>query len=347
MSSGPAGALSMVAAAWATPVAPRAPRSRGDETVTSLVEFQGSLRQAVVLGEDLAVVPWLVGGANARKRLALHHRHYEASLVTSLLDRFPATVWLVGSAFVTEAARQFVRRRPPSRPCIAEYGEDFPVFLAAERGAATLPYLRSFAELEWHLGRLSLAVTLPALGQSDLSTLVPWKRDSLDKSRSAAPGWQGATTENIGHIRGRSNAASRDAPPGSYVTNHVSRGLDPDTLMNVRITLQPGVHYFHAAWDIDNLIRLFLTDSAPDQFSLQSGDAWIELRGARGDLQMNRLERASFAFRAALAAGQLLGDAAIAAIDLGPTFDAGQALATLVTDGLVTAIDVHHPGGTA
>jgi hypothetical protein len=31
-------------------------------------------------------------------------------------------------------------------------------------------------------------------------TLVPWKRDALHKSRSAAPGSPGATTENIGHI---------------------------------------------------------------------------------------------------------------------------------------------------
>jgi hypothetical protein len=30
--------------------------------------------------------------------------------------------------------------------------------------------------------------------------LVPWKRDALHKSRSAAPGWQGATTEHIGHM---------------------------------------------------------------------------------------------------------------------------------------------------
>jgi hypothetical protein len=27
-----------------------------------------------------------------------------------------------------------------------------------------------------------------------------------------APGWQGATTENIGNMRERSNAARRDAP---------------------------------------------------------------------------------------------------------------------------------------
>ena len=30
--------------------------------------------------------------------------------------------------------------------------------------------------------------------------LVPWKREPLHKSRSAAPGGQGATTENIEHI---------------------------------------------------------------------------------------------------------------------------------------------------
>ena len=30
--------------------------------------------------------------------------------------------------------------------------------------------------------------------------LVPWKRDDLHKSRSAAPGWQGAKSEHIGHM---------------------------------------------------------------------------------------------------------------------------------------------------
>ncbi len=259
----------------------------------TLADLQGSVRQAVVLGEASAVAPLLVGGSDARKRLAIHHRHYETSLVTALLDRFPATIWLVGSTFVTAAARQFVRNRPPSTPCIGEYGEDFPAFLSAERGAAEFPYLRPFAELEWHLSRLSLAVTLPALSQADLSA------------------------------------------------------LDPDTLADVRITLQPGVHYFHAAWDVDSLIRLHLTDSAPDRFSLQSGDVWIELRGARGELQINRLDRANFAFRAALFAGQLLGDATVSALDLDPTFDAGQALATLITGGFVTATDVRRPGGTA
>lgn len=238
-----------------------------------------------MLGDTAALAPLLVGGRDAQKRLAIHHRHYETSLVTALLDRFPATLWLVGSAFVTEAARQFVRERPPSRPCIVEYGEDFPGFLSARPGAAGLLYLGAFAELEWHLSRLSLAVTRPA---------VTWTEFSA---------------------------------------------LDAQRLSDLRVTLQPDVDYFHAAWAIDELMRSYLSDSAPDQFELHDGDVWLELRGARGELQMNRLDRASFAFRGALCAGQTLGDAAFSALDLDAAFDAGHALAALFAEELVTAID--------
>src|SRR5690606_19704555 len=49
--------------------------------------------------------------------------------------------------------------------------------------------------------------------------LVSRLSDSVHKSRSAAPGWQGARSSNIGHIRATSNAARRDAPPANYVAN--------------------------------------------------------------------------------------------------------------------------------
>ena len=110
--------------------------------------------------------------------------------------------------------------------------------------------------------------------------------------------------------------------------------------------MQPGVHYVHAGWNIDTLIRLYLTDSAPDHFTLERGDTWIELRGARGELRINRLTRTNYTFRSALLAGRPLGDAAISALDLDATFDAGHALAALITDGLVTAAEVHHQGDT-
>src|SRR4030042_628108 len=46
-----------------------------------------------------------------------------------------------------------------------------------------------------------------------LDALVPWNRDALHKSRSAAPGSQGATTKNIGHIRGRGGDAETGGRP--------------------------------------------------------------------------------------------------------------------------------------
>jgi hypothetical protein len=253
--------------------------------VPALADLQAGVRDALITGKGAALEPLLLGGADASKRLAIHQRHYAASLVTALLDRFPATVWLVGSALVTDAARQFVRRHPPTRPCIAEYGEEFPDFLASRPGATEIPYIRQFAELEWHLSRLSLAVDAPAVNPAGVSD------------------------------------------------------IDLAALTDARASLQPGVHYQHADWGIDELISLYLSDSAPERFVLQPGDVWLELRGARGELRIGRLVRADFVFRAALACGRSLGDAAISALDIDAGFDAGRSLRDLLDQGLVVMID--------
>ena len=88
--------------------------------------------------------------------------------------------------------------------------------------------------------------------------LVPWNRDALQESRSAAPGLQGATTENIGHMRGRSNAASRDAPPGNYVTHDGSRGLEPSADGRCRLLLQGD-------GDVDDASRRARRAESPDR----------------------------------------------------------------------------------
>lgn len=104
-------------------------------------------------------------------RFAVHRRNYETTLVTALLGKFPAVVWLVGSRFVNHAARDFVRRCPPTSPCIAEYGEKFPDFMAERVGAEHVPYLRWFAKLEWHLGRIALAIEHPSLTMDALAAV--------------------------------------------------------------------------------------------------------------------------------------------------------------------------------
>lgn len=131
------------------------------------------MRRAVVSGDVAAVVPLLVGGATSRTRLAIHHRHYQTSLVRALTDRFPATVWLTGSAFLADAARQFVSAHPPDRPCIAEYGDEFPAFLSGLAAASELPYLRDFAELERRFGQAALEIDLPPLAIGAIAALDP------------------------------------------------------------------------------------------------------------------------------------------------------------------------------
>jgi hypothetical protein len=183
----------------------------------TLAEIQSAVSDALVHGRCHALMSIVSGGLRPERRLAIHQRHYAASLTKALLNRFPATVWLVGSELVADAARSFIQEQPPSKPCIAEYGESFPEHLNAHPAAARLPYLRQFAELEWHLGRLALAT---------------------DKS--------------------------------------------------------PHVHYLHLEWSLDELIGVYLGDNAPEQFALRREDVWLEVRGLRGTLSLNRLTADEF-----------------------------------------------------
>lgn len=139
----------------------------------ALAEVQRLLRDAVVSGDDGPAASMLVGGTNASKRLAIHQRHYETSLAAVITGRFPATGWLIGGSRLEEAARQFVRRHPPTAPCMAEYGAAFPAFLRAWPSSARLTYVPDFADLDWHLGRLAVCVDAPAVGREHLATMDP------------------------------------------------------------------------------------------------------------------------------------------------------------------------------
>jgi hypothetical protein len=141
--------------------------------VPALADVQRRIRNALVEGSGEHALPLLLGGRHPGRRLAIHQRHYEASLVEALVGKFPACIWLVGGALVTEAARAFARAHPPTAPCIAEYGAGFPEFLARRREALRFPYLQSFAEFEWHLGHMAIAIELPPTGMDALADLEP------------------------------------------------------------------------------------------------------------------------------------------------------------------------------
>jgi hypothetical protein len=120
-------------------------------------------------GDGAAFGAHLHGGRDPGQRLAIHLRHYATSLAAALCDKFPASTWLIGAEAMREAAQAYARLHPPRQPCIAEYGRDFPQFLAGHPRAARLPYVRSFAELEWAVGQASIAVDAPPLSWTELA----------------------------------------------------------------------------------------------------------------------------------------------------------------------------------
>jgi len=255
-----------------------------------LAEIQSHFRKAVVDGDTGSVATMLIGGYDPEKRLTVHQRNYLTGLVDSLLVKFPATAWLIGTPFVTEAAKHFAREHPPQAPCIAEYGAAFPDFLAQSAGVKRLPYLREFGQLEWSIGHVSIAVDHASVSREEFSI--------------------------------------------------IDRGALPDTLL----MLQSGLHYVDASWPVDELMKLYLMETAPDYFELSPDDVWIEVRGARGEFQLNRLDAASFTFRKSVLEGRSIGDAADGALDINPGFDPGQALAALIAEGLITAIGRNSTG---
>lgn len=250
----------------------------------TLAEIQSSVRDAVV-GEEAPDVGSLLAG-DGRTRLQIHRRHYETSLVNALLEKFPATGWLAGTRFLTEAAKRYVRQHPPDAPCIAEYGEGIPRFLLDCPGAERVPYLREFGELEWHVGHVAVAIDEPSVTREELAA------------------------------------------------------IPADTLPDVEFRLQPGLRYLQASWPVDELMQLYLSEIAPARFEFEPANVWIEVRGARGEFRMNRLDQAEFAFRECIGKGQPIGAAAECALDINAAFDAGRALAALIADNLVTAVNM-------
>ncbi|HET7133735.1 MAG TPA: DNA-binding domain-containing protein [Gammaproteobacteria bacterium] len=123
-----------------------------------LAELQSRVAAALLAGDAGPIAADLAGRSIGLARFGIHLRNYEASLVGALRDKFPACAWLLGAELLDAAARAFVHSHPPRRPCIAEYGADFPRFLATFGRAAELGYVEPFAELEGAVGNAAIAV---------------------------------------------------------------------------------------------------------------------------------------------------------------------------------------------
>jgi hypothetical protein len=120
--------------------------------------------------------------------------------------------------------------------------------------------------------------------------------------------------------------------------------FEPTVLPELILGLQSGLRFLEAPWPVDDLVRLHLTGAAPDRFVLQPTAVWLQVRGARGSIRIDRLDPGTFAFRSAIALGVPLGAAAEQALGIDPAFDPGGALTSLLVDDLAVSVTLASEG---
>ena len=92
------------------------------------------------------VVSWT--GSEPVRRYGVYRNNVATGLARALAARFPVTEKIVGEAFFTAMARDFVLAHPPSSPVLLHYGSTFAEFVANFAAAAELPYLPDIVRLE-------------------------------------------------------------------------------------------------------------------------------------------------------------------------------------------------------
>jgi putative DNA-binding protein len=142
--------------------------------VTSLRELQWDIREAVLGGDpSRAAAAVLDEGLPAEARLRIYRHHVLTTLTGVLQAAFPVVCRLVDERFFAYAADQYIRSDPPSGPCLSEYGESFPAFLADFPPCRALPYLPDVARLEWAVHRASWAPEGDPLAAEALQAVAP------------------------------------------------------------------------------------------------------------------------------------------------------------------------------
>jgi hypothetical protein len=95
-------------------------------------------------------------GSDPAHRFSVYRNNVAVALIDALAATFPVVAALCGEAFFRAMARQYALASPPRSPLLAEFGQDFPDFIASYAPADGVAYLAPVARLEaaraqvWH-----------------------------------------------------------------------------------------------------------------------------------------------------------------------------------------------------
>jgi len=112
-------------------------------------------------------------------RLQIYRNHAFLTLIEALKAIYPVVCRLVDERFFSYAAHEYVRETLPSAPCLTEYGDSFPDFLAAFPACRGLAYLPDVARLEWAVNGALHAAEAPPIGAESLRASTPAEAPAL------------------------------------------------------------------------------------------------------------------------------------------------------------------------
>lgn len=146
----------------------------------SLADLQTGFAAALLAEDATAIADAIAAdGLSPEARLAIYRHHVFTTLTAALGATFPVVARLVGAGFFAYAAHRFIRRHPPSGPCLAEYGDRFPDFLGEFPAARALEYLSDVARLEWALNVALHAEDGAPLDRASLGRVDPPRVEKL------------------------------------------------------------------------------------------------------------------------------------------------------------------------
>ena len=251
----------------------------------TLPELQHRFRRHLLEEPDKALAAEVLSdGMTPDARLRIYRNHVAHSLRAALATTFPVVVRLVGEEFFGGITRAFIARHPPRSPCLHEYGDRFPGFVAGFAPAASLPYLPDVARLEW---AMNAAYHADAERPLDAAVLL---------------------------------------------------GLDPGSLAQIRLRLQPAVRTVDSAYPVDTIWRANQADGDGSGIDLATGPRSLLVWRQNDDAVFRQLDPGGSVFVAGLLSGESMAVAAEAALAAAPAFDLARALQLLLGQGLVTDV---------
>ena len=150
-----------------------------------LAELQDAYRDYLLTGESARLAPAIIADAfDCGERLGIYRNNFLIGLGEALKANFPVTLRLLGRDFFEQAARRFVLAHPPQRPCLFEYGADFPDHLRDLPQLSALPYVAETARFEFARIASYNAPAEKHVSGETLAGLSPERLDALPVRRA-------------------------------------------------------------------------------------------------------------------------------------------------------------------